>query len=182
MSVRRSEECRPTAGSPTPERSHTAKGSDVADGACSCGVTLDDRLGQAYNEEGFHYLLTIELKRSERSGRPFLLLLVDLREQPGGSARIDRAVAATLFSSLCRCLRETDFVGWYRVEYVVGAVLTECRAGARTQVSRLVRHRLTAALADLLSMDIARRLRVRVYQQPAPESVVSGRPTALGLS
>src|SRR2546422_1060554 len=44
------------------------------------------RLGQAYNEQAFRYFLAIERKRSERSGHPFLLLLVDLKEQEGASA------------------------------------------------------------------------------------------------
>jgi hypothetical protein len=143
-------------------------------GRCTCGVALESRLGQAYNEEAFRYFLAIERKRSERWGRPLLLLLVDLKEQPGVDVRIDPMVAPKLFSGLRPCLRETDFIGWYREERVVGAVLTELEEGSRTEVSRLVSQRVSGALCEGLPSDIARRLRLRVHQDPEPERIDSG--------
>src|SRR2546427_11929887 len=92
---------------------------------CLSGVALEGRLGHAYNEEAFRYFLAIERKRSERSNRPFLLLLVDLKKQQGMTARIDADVAARLFSGLWLCLRETDCVGWFREGRVAGALLTQ---------------------------------------------------------
>ena len=92
---------------------------------CLPGVALEGRLGYAYNEQAFRYLLAIEQKCSERSGCPFLLLLVDLKEESGIGVRIDPMVATKLFSALGLCLRETDVVGWYREERVAGAVLIE---------------------------------------------------------
>jgi hypothetical protein len=129
---------------------------------CSSGVSLEGRLGQAYNEEAFQYFLAIERTRSERSGRPFLLLLVDLVEQPGVSARIDPMVAPKLFSALWLCLRESDFIGWYREERVAGAVLTELGDGPATEVSCLVGQKIGRVLRERLPSDVARRLRVRV--------------------
>lgn len=141
---------------------------------CSCGVVLEGRLGQAYNEQAFRYFLAIERKRSERSGRPLLLLLVDLKEQSGRSVRMDPMVALKLFSGLWLCLRETDFVGWYREERVAGAVLTELREGSRTEVSRLVSQRVSGVLRECLPSDVARRLRVHAYQDLEPERIDSG--------
>ncbi|HEY7446719.1 MAG TPA: hypothetical protein VH702_01145 [Vicinamibacterales bacterium] len=46
-------------------------------------------------------------------------------KQNGVEGRINAEVAETLFTSLRGCLRETDFIGWYRKDYVVGAVLTQ---------------------------------------------------------
>lgn len=145
---------------------------------CSCGVALESQLGQAYNEEAFRYFLAIERKRSERSGHPLLLLLVDLmvdlKEQPGLSVRVDPIVAPKLFSGLRLCLRETDIIGWYREERVAGAVLTEFGDGPRMEVSRLVGQRVSGVLRECLPADVARRLRVRAYQHPEPERIDSG--------
>jgi hypothetical protein len=128
---------------------------------------LESRRGDAYNEEAFRYLLSIERKRSERSGRAFLLLLVDLKEQPGASLRIDPIVAGKLFSALWRCLRETDFVGWYREDRVAGAVLlTQLVDGPLMEVCGLVGQRVNAALSEGLPPDVMRRLRVNVCQLP----------------
>jgi hypothetical protein len=130
----------------------------------SRGVALENRLGQAYDEEAFLYFLAMERKRSERSGSPFLLVLVDLKEEPGASVRIAPAVSARIFSRLWLCLRETDVIGWYREERVAGAVLTQLAAGPLPDVCDEVGQRVTAALREGLPPSVARRLQVRVYQ------------------
>jgi hypothetical protein len=130
----------------------------------SYGVSLEGRLGQAYNEDAFRYFLEMERKRAARAHRPVVLLLLDQREQQSTGPRIDPALAAKLFSALWRCLRETDVVGWYRENRVAGAVLTQVEDGLRSEVTQVTRERVTTALCQDLSADVARRLRVRVYQ------------------
>lgn len=133
---------------------------------CSCGVMLEGRLGQAYNEEAFQHLLVIELKRSERSNRPFLLLLLDLKEQSGTDRDITPQVATKLFSGLACCLRETDFVGWYREGRVVGAVLTQFEDTLRTEIAHVVDQRVREALRGALPSNALDRLQVRAYRRP----------------
>jgi hypothetical protein len=139
--------------------------------ACSCGLALQGEGVQAYNEAGFRYFLGTERKRSEISGRPFLLLLVDLSTESGVNSRLEAPVAFELFSSLVLSLRETDFVGWYRTDYVVGAVLTQHTEVISTDVSRLVGRRFKASLCERLSEEMTRRLQIRVYRvsSEAPE-------------
>jgi hypothetical protein len=136
---------------------------------------MGSRLGQAFNEEAFRYLLGVQRKRSERSHQPFLLLLVDLEMQPGPGIRIDPALARRLFSGLWRALRETDLIGWYREERVAGAVLSERGDDSWADVARIVVQRVTDALAEDLPSPVARRVRVRVHHiQPnlAPSSEI----------
>ncbi len=123
---------------------------------------MEGRLGQAYDEKAFRYLLAIERKRSERSGRPFLLLLVELKELPGPSERIDPVVAAKLFSGLWFCLRETDFIGWYSEDHMAGAMITQLATVPQSAVSRLLRHRVRDVLGQNLPPEVGRRLHVRV--------------------
>jgi hypothetical protein len=130
----------------------------------SRGVALESRLGQAFAEEAFLYFLAMERKRSERSGSPFLLVLVDLKEEPGASVRIAPAVSARIFSCLWLSLRETDVVGWYREERVAGAVLTQLAAGPLAEVCDEVVQRVTDGLREGLPAHVAPRLQVRVYQ------------------
>jgi len=141
---------------------------------CLSSVALEGRLGQAYNEQAFRYFLAIERKRSERSGHPFLLLLVDLKEQEGASASFDSMVANNLFSNLRLCLRETDFVGWYREERVAGAVLIELGDRRPTEVSRLIGQRVSERLYERLPSGVARRLQVCIYQHPELDWIDSG--------
>ncbi len=123
---------------------------------------LHDGPGHAYNEVAFQYLLEIERKRSEASNRPFLLMLVDFNKH----LRIDAVTADRLFSVLALCLRETDFIGWYREGRVAGAVLTQHGEADGDDLSDVVRGRIGAALRQRLPSDLARQLQTRVYQIP----------------
>lgn len=129
----------------------------------SGGFALQNGTGYAYNEEAFQYFLEIERKRSELSNSPFLLMLVDFNRHP----RIDAATADKLFSILSLCLRETDFIGWYRGGRVAGAVLTQHREADGDDLSDVVRGRIGAALRQRLPSDLALQLQVRIYQIPA---------------
>jgi hypothetical protein len=125
---------------------------------------LHGRLGHACNEEAFRYLLGVQQRRSERSNRPFLLLLVDLKGRPGLEARIDRTIARPLFAGLCHALRETDVIGWYRDERTAGAVLTPCGDESCAEVARDVTQRVSTVLGEALPARVASRLLVRVCE------------------
>jgi len=164
---------------PIPARLHPGDVSEAAKDAppCSCDVTFERGSGQAYNEEAFGYFLEIERKRSERSNRPFLLLLVDLKKEPGEPEKnlgVDPKVVSKLFSGLWACLRETDFVGWYRDGRVAGAVLTQPADMSRADVSGEVGPRIRQLLCKGLPSGAARRLQVRVYQLPPGQPGLPG--------
>ncbi len=137
---------------------------------CSCGLALEDRSGQAYNEQAFRHFLTIERKRAARASRSFLLLLVSLRKEPGLSVTITAKAASRLFSGLALAVREVDFIGWYRQERVAGAVLTQGLGMPEPAAVRAIAERVTRVLGQRLSRREAQRLRVRVLQ-------LSRRPT-----
>jgi hypothetical protein len=132
-------------------------------------VALPDGLGPVYNEEAFRYFLQLERKRCNRSQRRFLLLLVDLKQETGLSVRFDSAMDERLFSALCPCLRETDFIGWYRQRQVASAVLTQLEDKPGTHVSRLVVERVREALGQSLPSNLADRIQVRAYQVPSKD-------------
>jgi hypothetical protein len=142
---------------------------------CSCGHA-EGRGSLAYNEEAFRYFLEIERGRSELSSRPFLLLLVDLKKQRGASSHIPPGMADQLFTALSLCLRETDFVGWYREARVAGAVLAQRHDMPYADVSRQVAQRVRQALRDRVESDVNGRLQVRIYQiPPTPERELPAR-------
>ena len=119
-----------------------AAASETDQGRCSCALTLAG-YGEAYNEEAFHFLLSIERKRYERSNRPFALALIELESKSGQSDRMHPAISACVFDGLTRSLRETDVIGWYREGRIVGAMLTQLGDGAPADVSRELTARMT---------------------------------------
>ena len=141
--------------------------------SCDCGLASSDAPGEAYNEEAFRYFLDLERKRSELSNRPFVLLLVDLSQESSVTTPdIDPGSAQKLFSALSACVRETDFIGWYKAGSVAGAVLTQHSDTQGADVQEAVSRRFEQSLRKHLPSDLEALVRVRVYQLPsAPQSV-----------
>ncbi len=76
-----------------------------------------------YENFHFQHLLRIERRRSERSRRPFLLLLLDI-----SGLNIDRFHKDFLEKikfALASSSRETDIRGWYDPDKVIGIICTE---------------------------------------------------------
>ena len=119
-----------------------------------------------YTEKAFHYFLTMERKRSERSNQPFLLVQVDFKRQHGMSECIDTAVAARLFSGLLLGVRETDFVGWYRAGRMAAAVLTQHSQMPVTNISSPILARLIDVIHPTVPPHLAGRLQVRISRLP----------------
>jgi hypothetical protein len=130
---------------------------------CSCEIAWQGRHGQAYNEEAFRYLLAAERTRSQRSGRPLILVLVVIGRTDRRRGPVNAAVAAQVLGSLVRCFRQTDVVGWYRGDRVAAALLTDLGSGYRPDVSHLIHRRVTDTLSQRLPADVPRRLHIRVY-------------------
>ena len=138
----------------------------VAGDDCSCGFALAGHEA-AYNEEAFCFLLDIERRRFEASAEPFVLLLIDHRDRRRTGTGIAGALGARVFTSLTRSLRDTDVIGWYRQGRIVGAVLTHLGDAPVVDVSRQMADRVSRAFVTDLPNELARQLRVRVYQPQA---------------
>jgi hypothetical protein len=133
---------------------------------CTCGHAL---AGDAtvYNEEAVRYLLDIERKRFEASLQPFVLVLVDLARQAGHGERMPGAVASRIFATLTCTLRDTDMIGWYREDRVIGAVLTHLGDAPVANITRPMSARITRALGGDLPGEIGRLVKVRLYRPRA---------------
>ena len=109
---------------------------------------------EAYDENVFRYFLQLEQRRSERSGRPCLLLLVTLEEHDDARRRGVSLVPGDLMRALRLNLRETDIIGWYRRDQVAGAVLTQPGDPVDwREVRRVVYERVSGALGELSGED-----------------------------
>ncbi|MGB6387198.1 MAG: sugar transferase [Terriglobales bacterium] len=68
-------------------------------------------------------MISVERKRSERSQRPFVLLLIDTGRSQAGDKQ--GRVLLDMLSALQGATRETDVTGWYTMNSVVGVMFTE---------------------------------------------------------
>lgn len=168
---------RPALDSVMSESRPSAVDRDIAERASSrtddltwhTSAVVGDGVGLgAYSEEAFRYLLAIERKRAERSGRPFFLLLVDLKRAASGSVSMNVDVASNVFAGLSSALRDTDFTGWYREGRIAGAVLAQLSDVSGDSISDVVGQRVRDELFSRLPGTVAERLQTRVFQIPRP--------------
>lgn len=119
---------------------------------------------EAYNEEAFRHFLAIERKRAGRAGRSMVLLLVEFKAERDGDSVMDPKVSSRLFSALTACVREIDFIGWYRSGRVAGAVLTQGAEAPAANVSQQIGERVAHALSERLPSNVRHRIQVRILQ------------------
>ena len=75
------------------------------------------------NEDAFVSMLYLERRRAERSHKRFVLVLVDVKSALSNGHK-DRTILA-LSSALADATRETDIMGWYLENNVMGVIGTE---------------------------------------------------------
>jgi lipopolysaccharide/colanic/teichoic acid biosynthesis glycosyltransferase len=98
------------------------------------------------DEASFKKLLRHERRRTERSGHPFALMLVDLTGLfPARKSGQLAAIAAAVSSAT----RETDITGWYEHNSVVGAIFTALE-GVRDGVGKAIQEKVRRALASVI--------------------------------
>jgi hypothetical protein len=131
----------------------------------------------AYNQEAFRYLLESETKRSERSGYFCQILLVHRTNAQRVIVQMDSHIAKEVMAALSRSLRETDYIGWYRDGYIVGAVLTVLVQEPTAQVTSNPQKRLVEILQAELGVKETSCLKVRICQHHELEGIESGEGT-----
>src|SRR6202030_2434084 len=87
---------------------------------------------EALEEVFFLRMITRERKRTERSRKPFLLMLLDLGH--GIPSERNGQVLRRLLSALSTSTRETDITGWYQKNSVIGIMFTEVTLDLRSSI------------------------------------------------
>ena len=106
-------------------------------------------IGEEYSGLGmltqdlFMKLLCLERKRTERSGRRFVLMLLDAGDLLKSSKP---HVLPVLLSAISQSMRDTDIKGWYKDGSVIGVIFTE----VGNAVDKSIVHRLSTKLTDSL--------------------------------
>jgi lipopolysaccharide/colanic/teichoic acid biosynthesis glycosyltransferase len=120
------------------------------------------RQNPALEEDVFHSMLTLERRRAERSRQPFVLMLLDAAERNGSSARILlRAIDAVALPT-----RETDLIGWYKKDAILGIIFTEVATDEKTAIPEILRRKIAAALSENLGAKEAEKIAISVHLFP----------------
>ena len=117
---------------------------------------------ESCDEGVFRRFMMLERKRSSRSGKPCLLLLVP-KDDDWAEAGDD------LLKLLSLNLRSSDIVGWFRQDRVAGAVLTQTSSSADWRLARSVVSKRLAAAMRRSSGRSSRQRSLRIRRMPSPE-------------
>jgi exopolysaccharide biosynthesis polyprenyl glycosylphosphotransferase len=136
----------------------------------NASVTLPRALpaaGQTYSvlgEEPFHRMIALERKRTERSGKPFLLMLLDA----GNCLPSDRTgrVLGRILSALSLSTRETDVTGWYKNHSIVGVMFTDINAEERESILGTMMSRVSETLRNNLSLEKFSQISISLHVFP----------------
>lgn len=115
------------------------------------------------DEPQFVHMLRLERKRTERSGRPFVLMLLETENlfRSAGAAAFDQFVTV-----LAQTTRETDFKGWYKRGSTFGVIFTEIDAKRGTAVTNALLSRVTSALGSALRIEDLSEVRLSFHFYP----------------
>ena len=89
-------------------------------------------------------MIILERKRSERSRKPFMLLLLDMGDHLPSEK--NGRILAKILSALSASARDTDVTGWYSKDCVVGVMFTEIAIEEGGSTPTTIITRITKAL------------------------------------
>ena len=137
----------------------------------SKGKTLSPIAGAEFSRDSeiltaklFRRTIALERKRSERSRKPFMLLLLDM----GGRLPSENSgkTLARVLPALSLSTRETDIIGWYAQDLVVGVVFTEIGPEDGNSLAGIIITRVTETLRSNLTLEQFNQLNISFHVFP----------------
>jgi len=116
------------------------------------------------SEAAFQKMISVERKRTERSRKPFLLMLLDTGA--GHSGPNNGKALGNIVSTLLASTRETDVTGWYKDYFIVGVMFTELIIDEKNSILSTVLARVTSALRDSLTFEQFNQISISFHLFP----------------
>jgi len=131
------------------------------------------------SEKLFHQTVALERRRTERSHKPFLLMLID-----DGEIAVDsnKSGLRKMLEVLRLTTRETDVVGWYKDSLVVGVMFTEIDPDDKKSIVERMLYRVSTELQKHLSLEQFSSIRFSFYWFPEDwQQLLSRKPYVTAL-
>jgi len=100
------------------------------------------------SEATFMSMLYLERRRAERAQKRYLLLLVDVKDAIADKQKI--ATLQKITQTLCEVTRETDLIGWYVNDNILGVIATELGNASSKEVRQKISEKFCAAFLKAL--------------------------------
>jgi lipopolysaccharide/colanic/teichoic acid biosynthesis glycosyltransferase len=132
-------------------------------------------------QDPFLRMLCLEQKRTERSRRRFVLMLLESNSLLTRGDKKD--TLEQILEALGRSTRETDVIGWYKEGSVIGTIFTEIGSEEGHSVAKALLTKFTSALTSTLSIDQINQISLsfHVFPDDWEDNNANGRPVASAL-
>ncbi len=151
--------------------SHTGRGTTIPSPITGAKSSGNQGILSA---EAFRRMIVLERKRSERSRKPFMLLLLDMG--PDLCSDKNGQTLEKILAALALSTRETDFTGWYATDSVLGVVFTEITTTDSKSIPGAIFERVTATLRLNLPPEQFSQLSFSVHVFPEDWNREDGHP------
>jgi lipopolysaccharide/colanic/teichoic acid biosynthesis glycosyltransferase len=106
---------------------------------------------EVLNEGTFKRMIAVERKRTERSGEPFLLMLLEAGN-PQSLEKNEKALI-NILSVLPLSIRDTDIIGWYKDRTTVAVMFTGLARKDKSSILSVILSKVSATLRGQLTSD-----------------------------
>jgi aspartate kinase len=130
----------------------------------STSTSISDDPAKILDEETFRSMIAYERKRTERSRKPVLLMLLETGDSLSGEA--NSKVLGNVLTALSQATRDTDITGWYRSRSVVGVMFTETGMDDSGAIMATMMHRVGETLRFNLSLEKASQVNISLHVFP----------------
>jgi lipopolysaccharide/colanic/teichoic acid biosynthesis glycosyltransferase len=134
----------------------------------------------ALNEETFKRVIAIERKRTERSKSPFVLMLLEVTNHQN-SEKAKRSLECIVTALVAAC-RDTDLVGWYKDNCIVGVMFTGLVVNDKHSILSAILNRVSETLRNELTFEQFSQISISFHLFPDDwEDDKPGRPSNSAL-
>jgi len=116
------------------------------------------------SEATFMSMLYLERRRAERAQKRYLLLLVDVKDAIADKQKI--ATLQKITQTLCEVTRETDLIGWYVNDNILGVIATELGNASSKEVRQKISEKFCAAFLRALGQKKAAQIAISFHFFP----------------
>src|SRR5258708_25805697 len=113
--------------------------------------SLSTGIHEVLNEGIFKRMIAVERKRTERSGEPFLLMLLETGNLQG--LEKNEKALNNILSALPLSIRDTDIIGWYKNRTTVGVMFTGLTHMDKSSILSVILNKVSATLRGQLTSD-----------------------------
>jgi lipopolysaccharide/colanic/teichoic acid biosynthesis glycosyltransferase len=116
-----------------------------------------------YSKSQLHHMLSIERRRTERSKKPFLLLLLDISGLIA-TAR-EKEILEKIKSALSYSLRETDITGWFDDKKTIGIICPEISLTNSNSIEGII-SKIHRRFCEKLNPELVKKINVSFHIYP----------------